>query len=412
MPGTLRYKSSLHAAARTSDFVFNQLIPYIGNKRKLLDLIADAVAVTRPRPGDTFLDLFAGSGVVSRFAKKLGLTVIANDWEPHTRPINACYIECNHKPSFARLGGYETTISLLNSVSPRVDWVTENLAPLDDDHYDVATERMFFMRKNATRIDAIRGRIEEWHGSGMIDAREANCLLAPLLYQACYRSNTSGVFKGFHRGWGGQTRTALHRIATDLVLSPAVFHDNGRINRVLCKDAAAVARDLSSEPVHIAYIDPPYNQHPYASNYHVLTSIALWDRPALPPPGTRGSKSAIRTDWRTTRRSPYNHRGHALDAYRDLVAALNARYILTSYSTDGTIPLDGLLAANTARGRVTIFARPYKRYRVSTQRYSPRPTTIEFVILVDTARSNTVPLERLRTQLEIHPGEPISAGIV
>ena len=33
------YVRRRHAAVRTTDFVFNQLIPYIGNKRKLLDLI-------------------------------------------------------------------------------------------------------------------------------------------------------------------------------------------------------------------------------------------------------------------------------------------------------------------------------------------------------------------------------------
>ncbi len=412
MTGTLRYKSSLHAAARTGDFVFNQLIPYIGNKRKLLDLIADAVAATNPHPGDTFLDLFAGSGVVSRFAKKQGFTVIANDWEPHTRPINACYIACNRPPAFERFDGYENAIAKLNALPPRIDWVTTNLAPRDDAHVDIATERMFYMRKNAMRIDAIRCHLADWHAAGLIEDHEAACLLAPLIYQACYRSNTSGVFKGFHRGWGGQTRTALHRIATDLRLAPAVFHDNARENQVLCDDAAAVARTLSSDRVHIAYIDPPYNQHPYASNYHVLTSIALWDRPQLPPPSTRGTKSAIRTDWRTTRRSAYNHRDQALNAYRDLVASLNARFILTSYSTDGTIALDGLLAANIERGQVAVFARPYKRYRVSSQRYSPRPTTIEYVVSVDTASRNTVSLEQLQAQIERPTLEPIPPSIV
>src|SRR5262245_59586851 len=246
MLGTLRYKSSLHAAARTGDFVFSQLIPYIGNKRKLLDLIAAAVAATNPQPGDDILDLLAGSGVVSRFAKKQDFTVIANDWEPHTRPINACYIACNRPPAFEQFDGYENAIARLNALPLRIDWITSNLAPRDDEHLDIATERMFYMRKNAMRIDAIRCQIADWHADGLIDDREAACLLAPLLYQACYRSNTSGVFKGFHRGWGGQTHTALHRIATDLHLAPAVFHDNARDNQVLCNDAAAVARELST----------------------------------------------------------------------------------------------------------------------------------------------------------------------
>ncbi len=70
-----------HAAVRTSDYVFSQLIPYIGNKRKLLHLIAEAVAQTGCR-GGTFVDLYAGSTVVARWAKKAGFRVVANDWEP------------------------------------------------------------------------------------------------------------------------------------------------------------------------------------------------------------------------------------------------------------------------------------------------------------------------------------------
>ena len=82
------YDRRKHSAAKTSDFVFGQLIPYIGNKRKLLDLIQRALSYSATPRGSTFLDLFAGSGVVSRLAKMLGYRVIANDWEPYTRPLN------------------------------------------------------------------------------------------------------------------------------------------------------------------------------------------------------------------------------------------------------------------------------------------------------------------------------------
>ena len=78
---------------------------------------------------------------------------------------------------------------------------------------------------------------------------EEACLLAPLVYQACYRSNTSGVFKGFHNGWGGQTKTALYRIATDLRLDVPVFRDNGQKNRVFREDAQSLAERLASEEV-------------------------------------------------------------------------------------------------------------------------------------------------------------------
>ena len=61
-------------------------------------------------------------------------------------------------------------------------------------------------------IDAMREQIDRWERAGDLSPHERDCLLAPMLYQACYTSNTSGVFKGFHNGWGGQTRTALYRI--------------------------------------------------------------------------------------------------------------------------------------------------------------------------------------------------------
>lgn len=402
-PPPLRwYHGRRHAAVRTDDYRFNQLIPYLGNKRRLLDLIGSAIAATAPPAGALFLDLFAGSGVVSRYAKQLGLTVVANDWEPYCRAINTCAISCNRAPPFAALGGYEAALARLNALPPRVDWVTRHLCPADDRDFDPDAERLFYMRKNGMRIDAIRHRIAVWSRRGLIDEREQACLLAPLLYQACYRSNTSGVFKGFHRGWGGATGTALYRIATDLELSPAVFCDNGCENRVTCADAEAAARQWRGAGVHVAYLDPPYNQHPYGSNYHVLNSIALWDKPAVSPVIRRGQKSAIRTDWRTQRRSPYNHRDRAAAAYRRLLDALDARYVLTSYSTDGTIALDDLLAANLERGPVRLFLKGYKRYRVSSQRYSPKPMNVEFVLLIDTraARRRRQSVGALRRAIE------------
>jgi adenine-specific DNA-methyltransferase len=390
------YVRKRHASVRTTDFVFNQLIPYIGNKRKLLDLIAQALTYTTRGDIPTFLDIFAGSGVVSRLAKTLGYRVIANDWEPYTKIINGCYISNNEPPEFSRFGGYNNALEILNTLPPREDWITEHLCPRDDEHYDIEVDRMFYMRKNGMRIDAIRHQIGEWYADGSLTESEYNCLLAPLLYQACYTSNTSGVFKGFHNGWGGQTKTALYRIAGDLRLTPAVFDDNGHDNEVLCDDAQRVAEQLQDRELDVAYLDPPYNQHPYGSNYHVLNTIALWDKPTLSKTITPGSKSAIRLDWRTARRSAYNHVEEAARAYARLVGTLSARFVLTSYSTDGFIPLEKMLEANISRGHVHLEMKGYKRYRVSSQRFSDKPMNVEFVVVLDTHRKSDVSVDELR----------------
>jgi adenine-specific DNA-methyltransferase len=325
--------------------------------------------------------------------------VIANDWEPYARVINGCYIGCNEPPSFKSLGGYEQAIAALNALPPRVDWVAEHLCPRDDHQYDVSRERMFYMRKNGMRIDAIRHQIGQWSAAGMLTEDEENCLLAPLVYQACYTSNTSGVFKGFHNGWGGQTKTALYRIAGDLQLAPAVFFSNQQANEVHCQDAQQLAEELRCQRIDVAYVDPPYNQHPYGSNYHVLNSVALWDKPPLSKSIARGTKSAIRLDWRTQRRSAYNYTAEAAAAYARLLATLNARYVLTSYSTDGTIPLRDLLAANLEHGRVRVEMKAYKRYRVSSQRFSHKPLNVEFVLVLDRQRRRDCSVDELHDSI-------------
>ncbi len=378
-----------HAAVRTTDYVFSQLIPYIGNKRKLLHLIAEAVRMTGCR-GGVFADLFAGSTVVARWAKKAGFRAITNDWEPYSYEIARGTVALNAPPAFEQLGGSDAVFAHLNSIGPLYGYVSGHLCPADDDHADPMTERMFFTRANGERIDAIREQIVTWEAEGLVSADERAYLLASLLYAVSYVSNTSGVFKAYHNGWGGKTGTALYRILSDLKLTPPVLLDNGRDNLAVCGDAQQLAGRLSAVaggPVDIAYIDPPYNQHPYGSNYHVLNTVALWDKPAvnrrIRVDGKVVNKSAIRTDWRTDRRSPYNHRQTALAAMNDLVSQVDARWVIVSYSTDGNIPLEGMLRSLAERGSLQVVVEPYKRYRVSTPRMSAKSHNVEFAAVID-----------------------------
>lgn len=389
-----QYQRDSHAAAWTQDYVFQQLIPYIGNKRKLLGLLQQAIEYTGVAPErGVFLDVFAGSGVVARMAKRLGYQVIVNDWEPYAYEINNCFVGANHAPEFRVFGGYEQALTILNALPPVEGWITRHLCPDDDVFYDVGRDRMFYTRANGMRLDAIREEIEDWDRKGLLTPPEKSCLIAPLLYQASYTSNTSGVFKAFHRGWGGQTGTALYRILASVELRSAIFENNGRENAVFRLDGQHLADVLRAQgqPVDIAYLDPPYNQHPYGSNYHVLNSIALWDKPPLTAKIEGRNKSAIRDDWRFERRSAYNYRGEAEQAYRNLLGALDAGHILTSYSTDGMIPLSSMVEACILKGHTEVFCRPYKRYRVSSQRFSNKPVTVEFVLSVDTGRAHQGP---------------------
>ena len=375
------------AARDTDEYVFSQLIPYIGNKRKLLDLIHQAISQTKIENG-TFVDLFSGSTVVSRFAKKLGFRVLSNDWEPYSEQIAKGTIVLNKIPEFEKLGGHENVFKILNDVEPLEDYVSRHLCPSDDNNLDHEKDRLFFMRKNGMKIDAMRELISNWVDNDMISDTEFSYIMASFMYSVSYVSNTSGVFKGFHKGWGGSNGTAQYRICSDIKLRPAIIYDNGQDNISSREDAGLLVDNLSEllgDVPDIVYLDPPYNQHPYGSNYHVLNSIVLWDKPKFPEKITRGTKSAIRLDWRSERRSAYNYSIKAAEEFDNLIRKINCKYILTSYSTEGNIPLEKIMNILGSKGSLSVVKREYVRYRVSPTRLSPKPRNVEFVVITDTS---------------------------
>ena len=381
------HHSKKTAARNTDEYVFSQLIPYIGNKRKLLDIIHQAIDLTG-LDGGTFVDLFSGSTVVARFAKQLGFRVLSNDWEPYSEQIAIGTVVNNEVPAFEKLGGCDNVFKILNDVTPIEDYITKHLCPTDDENLNHEEDRLFFMRKNGMKIDAMREQISTWVAEEKINSEEFGYLMASFVYSVSYVSNTSGVFKGFHRGWGGSNGTAQYRICSDIDLKPAIIFDNGKKNISTRKDAGKLIHELTDilgGIPDIVYLDPPYNQHPYGSNYHVLNTVTLWDKPELPEKITKGTKAAIRLDWRTERRSAYNSLKTASQEFQELIDNINAKFILTSYSSEGNIPLETMMEILGGKGSMRVVKREYVRYRVSPTRPSPKPRNVEFVVITDTS---------------------------
>ena len=132
------------------------------------------------------MDLFSGSTVVSRFAKKLGFRVLSNDWEPYSEQIAKGTVVLNKIPKFEKLGGYENAFKILNDVEPIEDYVTRHLCPSDDNNLDHEKDRLFFMRKNGMKIDAMRELISYWvakHSPGLLPNAVTNPHNFPLRRQ-------------------------------------------------------------------------------------------------------------------------------------------------------------------------------------------------------------------------------------
>lgn len=386
-----------------NSFLTEQIIAYIGNKRKLLKLIYKAIETTgiEIKPGIKFLDVFSGSGVVSRFAKMLNFEVFTNDWETYSKVINSAYLSINKRDISSLFGSEQKFKKLLEKINnlpePEEDeqYIAKYYAPKENDINKVnyKTERLFYTRKNALTIDKIRNFIEKNYPSSSKseDVRKIrNLLIAQLVYEAATHTNTSGVFKACHKEFGGHGKDALTRILTPIALHEPVLIDSDYECHVFQQDANKLVEEL--EGIDIAYLDPPYNQHQYGSNYHMLNTIAKWDKIPVPleinAKGELKEKAGIRHDWVNTR-SSYCYRTEAEIAFKDLINKLDAHYILISYSTDGIIPFDTMREICMSKGKTTIVTNEYTTYRGGKQSNQRKNTNIEFILCIDTkSKSN------------------------
>jgi adenine-specific DNA-methyltransferase len=375
-------------------YLKRQLIAYIGNKRALQPLL-HGVFARLAEPGRSFLDPFCGSGAVARLARAMGFRVLAADWEFYAYVLSFAHL-CVSPSQLAGLfgpcGGEARILEELNGLpdpAPRVRYVSRHFAPATLEGADYRRERLFYTPANAARIDAVRNRIEELYPGFELDAdrtKEKLLLLASLLYQAATHTNTSGVFKACHKGFGGHSRDALGRILAPVRLEPPVLIEGAPGCEVLREDARRFVR---SRPAEICYLDPPYNQHQYGSNYHLLNTIALWDRP--PVSEERGAdgrllhKAGIRGDWVQTR-SPYCRRATALPALLELLEAVDCRWLVLSYNTEGIIPFEQLLDALSSQGRLELKGNDSVKYRGGRQSITRQVHNLEFVLVVDRHR--------------------------
>ena len=380
----------------STPFLTEQLIAYIGNKRKLLPLIFNAIKSTGLPivPGLKFFDVFSGSGVVSRLAKSLGFELFVNDWEFYANVISHGYIgtdECEIEHLFGNEENFCKLIEKINALpAPKENeqYIAKYYAPreIDEEKADWKTERLFYTRKNALAIDKIRNYIEENFSS---NPKIKNLLVANLVYESSTHTNTSGVFKAFHKGFGGHGKDALRRILAEIKLNRPVLINSRAPVHIFQENANELVRKIRG--IDIAYFDPPYNQHQYGSNYHLLNTIAKWDH--IPAPldlnsrGVLKEKAAIRHDWVNTR-SDYCYKEHAEATFADLIEHTDAKHILVSYSTDGIISFEKMREICMKKGRLSIVTNEYTTYRGGKKSNARKNTNIEFILCIDTQKKN------------------------
>ena len=363
--------------SESAEYLSRQLITCIGNKRALLPQIAIAVNQVKQRLGKPKLrvfDAFSGSGVVSRFLKAHASYLISNDLEHYAAVVARCYLRNRCEVDLAHLS---SIVSELNRSVDDVDlptgFIEDLYAPKHEDHI-TADDRVFYTKRNAKRIDNFRRLINDY------PSHIRNMLLGPLLSKASIHTNTAGVFKGFYKDrltkigrFGGSGSDAMSRIKGEIRLEVPLLSKFTCDYEVWNVDANSVADGLND--FDLAYADPPYNQHPYGSNYFMLNLIAKYERP-----DTISIVSGIPNDWI---RSGYNVRAKSFALLMRLLREIDSRFLLVSFNDEGFITMDEMRSSLARLGRMEVIETRYNTFRGSRNLRNRSIHVTEHLFLVD-----------------------------
>jgi len=345
--------------AENPAYLSEQLITYLGNKRALLGDIAKALEQVKRRLGKQRLrlfDAFSGSGAVSRLFKSHASYLAGSDIEDYAAVIGRCYLSNRSMIDLAELSAIvEDFNARVEKESFTIGFIEELYAPSDEKNI-TADDRVFYTKRNARRLDNYRRLIET------TPDRYKDLLLGPLLSEASVHANTAGVFKGFYKNrhtgigqFGGTGGDALSRIMGEIVLDLPVLSNFECEYEVFQDDANRVARRLKN--LDLAYLDPPYNQHPYGSNYFMLNLLVSYQRPQQ-----ISRVSGIPTNWK---RSGYNVREKCKHLFYDLIQAIDAPFLLISFNDEGFISPEEMHQMLCRLGSVDVVERKYNAFRGS-----------------------------------------------
>ncbi|MCL2208673.1 MAG: DNA adenine methylase [Treponema sp.] len=329
----------------------------MGNKRSLLDFITKGVKIVQKRLNREKLDIFdvfTGSGIVARHCKQFSNTLLVNDLEQYAAVTGECYMSNKNQLDIRTLNDIFNGLHAAIENNPLEEGIITKLYSPENDNDIKKDERVFYTRRNAMYIDTMRVYIES------VPSQYQKYFLAPLIAKASVHANTSGVFKGFHKNkktgmgqFGGSNSDALFRIKGNISLPFPVFSNFSCDYTVYNGDSNQIVKEAPE--VDLAYLDPPYNQHPYGSNYFMLNLILENRRPE-----NISNVSGIPDNWN---RSVYNKRQHACSALSELVKNIKAKYVLVSFNSEGFISHDEMKCMLKETGKVQVMETSYNTFR-------------------------------------------------
>jgi adenine-specific DNA-methyltransferase len=305
------------------------MIKYLGSKRILVPVLGDIAVGVDAR---TAVDLFTGTTRVAQEFKRRGLHVTATDVATYSEVLSDCYIATDARA--VDLQELDNELKRLMALPPESGYFTETFCE----------RSRYFQPKNGARVDAIRSVLERDYR----DSPLFPILLTSLILAADRVDSTTGVQMAYLKQWAPRS---FH----DLELRrPELQPGRGRTVR---GDALLTVDSL--ERVDLMYVDPPYNQHRYFTNYHIWETLVRWDQPE------HYGVACKRIDSRDEdTKSVFNFKREMPQALSDVIARANAEMVVVSYNDEAWITADQMVHSLRSAGHddVRLLAFDGKRY--------------------------------------------------
>lgn len=303
------------------------MIKYIGSKRRLVPVLGGLCASFE---AETALDLFTGTTRVAQEFKQRGAFVTAVDTATYSQVFAQCYIETD--AATVDMTALLAAISELQALPGTAGYFTETFCE----------QSRYFHPKNGARVDAIRNRLAEEYA----DSPLYPILLTSLIEAADRVDSTTGLQMAYLKEWAPRAHNDLE------LRVPELFKGRGA---AVLGDATEIAATLGR--FDLAYLDPPYNQHRYFTNYHIWETLVRWDAPEV------YGIACKRIDSRDeSTKSAFNGKRKMPDALRDVVKAVDCRLLVLSYNDEAWVSLDELVEMCSSRGVVEVLSFDSKRY--------------------------------------------------
>jgi adenine-specific DNA-methyltransferase len=309
---------------------------YTGSKAKLSDWIFDLIG--KECEGDIFLDIFAGTGVISANASKYFKKIIVNDFLYSNNIIyQAFFLDAKWDE--------EKVLNLIKKYNEL------NKEKLIENYFSKNFGNKYFSKTDSKIIGFIREDIETQN----LNKKEKAILLASLIYSMDKIANTVGHYDAYRKKIKINDRFKLD-IIRPLNMEVEIFQE----------DANLLAKKIIAD---IVYIDPPYNSRQYSRFYHVLENITNWKKPKLYGTALKPEPTEMSDYCRVT----------APKKFEELINDLNCKYIVVSYnntydsksnSSKNKIELDEIKNILEKKGVTKVFKKNHKHFNAGNTSFN------------------------------------------